>query len=201
MCPCHDPYSFFPAGLTPQQADQLRLDDRDGYLRRARRSMVTHLEAMIALHDEGIQVFEYGTSIRKECRDAGMPEQRAMQIPGFVAAYLRKLFLLGAGPFRWTCPLWRGQRPCSAGRSRAGDVPPRETTVKWINLAREHIPIEALPARVCYLGFGERKAFGVRVNELIRSGEVAGPGVLPRQPGLRVDRQSDVRIGEDVGRQ
>lgn len=180
MCPCHDPYSYIPAGLTPQQADQLRLDDRDEYLRRARQSMVTHLEAMIGLHDEGIQVFEYGTSIRKECRDAGMPEQRAMQIPGFVAAYLRKLFLLGRGPFRWTC--LSGE---AGDLARLDDLvlemfPHDETTVKWINLAREHIPIEALPARVCYLGFGERKAFGVRVNELIRSGEVAGPVAFSR---------------------
>jgi len=180
MCPCHDPYSYIPAGLTPQQADQLRLDDRDEYLRRARQSMVTHLEAMIGLHDEGIQVFEYGTSIRKECRDAGMPEQRAMQIPGFVAAYLRKLFLLGRGPFRWTC--LSGD---AGDLARLDDLvlemfPHDETTVKWINLAREHIPIEALPARVCYLGFGERKAFGVRVNELIRSGEVAGAVAFSR---------------------
>lgn len=180
MCPCHDPYSYIPAGLTPQQADQLRLDDRDEYLRRARQSMVTHLEAMIGLDDEGIQVFEYGTSIRKECRDAGMPEQRAMQIPGFVAAYLRKLFLLGRGPFRWTC--LSGE---AGDLARLDDLvlemfPHDETTVNWINLAREHIPIEGLPARVCYLGFGERKAFGVRVNELIRSGEVAGPVAFSR---------------------
>jgi urocanate hydratase len=180
MCPCHDPYSYIPAGLTPQQADQLRLDDRDEYLRRARQSMVAHLEAMIGLHDEGIQVFEYGTSIRKECRDAGMPEKRAMQIPGFVAAYLRKLFLLGRGPFRWTC--LSGE---ASDLARLDDLvlemfPNDETTVKWINLAREHIPIEALPARVCYLGFGERKAFGLRVNELIRIGEVAGPVAFSR---------------------
>ena len=180
MCPCHDPYSYVPAGLTPQQADQLRRDDRDEYLRRARRSMVTHLEAMIALHDEGIQVFEYGTSIRKECRDAGMPEQRAMQIPGFVAAYLRKLFLLGRGPFRWTCLSGEASDLARLDDLALEMFPHDETTVKWINLAREHIPIEALPARVCYLGFGERKAFGVRVNELIRSGEVAGPVAFSR---------------------
>ena len=133
MCPCHDPYSYVPAGLTPQQADQLRLDDRDEYLRRARRSMVTHLEAMIALHDEGIQVFEYGTSIRKECRDAGMPEQRAMQIPGFVAAYLRKLFLLGRGPFRWTCLSGEASDLARLDDLALEMFPHDETTVKWIN--------------------------------------------------------------------
>jgi len=180
MCPCHDPFSYIPAGLTPQQADQLRLDDRDEYLRRARQSMITHLEAMNGLHDQGIQVFEYGTSIRKECRDAGMPEERAMQIPGFVAAYLRQLFLLGRGPFRWTCLSGESSDLARLDELALEMFPHDETTVKWITLAREHIPIEALPARVCYLGFGERKAFGVRVNQLIRDGELAGPVAFSR---------------------
>jgi urocanate hydratase len=180
MCPCHDPFSYIPAGLTPQQADQLRLDDRDEYLRRARQSMIVHLEAMNGLHDQGIQVFEYGTSIRKECRDAGMPEERAMQIPGFVAAYLRKLFLLGRGPFRWTCLSGESSDLARLDELALEMFPHDETTVKWITLARSHIPIEALPARVCYLGFGERKAFGVRVNQLIRDGELAGPVAFSR---------------------
>jgi urocanate hydratase len=180
MCPCHDPFSYIPAGLTPQQADQLRLDDRDEYLRRARQSMITHLEAMNGLHDQGIQVFEYGTSIRKECRDAGMPEERAMQIPGFVAAYLRELFLLGRGPFRWTCLSGESSDLARLDELALEMFPHDETTVKWITLARKHIPIEGLPARVCYLGFGERKAFGIRVNQLIRDGELAGPVAFSR---------------------
>jgi urocanate hydratase len=180
MCPCHDPVSYIPAGLSPEQADQLRRSDRDAYFTRARQSMIAQLDAMIGFHDAGVQVFEYGTSIRKECRDAGMPEQRAMQIPGFVAAYLRQLFLLGRGPFRWTC--LSGE---PADLNRLDDLalemfPHDDTTVKWITLAREHIPIEALPARVCYLGFGERKAFGLAVNRLIRSGEVTGPVAFSR---------------------
>jgi urocanate hydratase len=180
MCPCHDPVSYIPAGLSPEQADDLRRSDRDAYFARARQSMIAQLDAMIGFHEAGVQVFEYGTSIRKECRDAGMPEQRAMQIPGFVAAYLRQLFLLGRGPFRWTC--LSGE---PADLARLDDLalemfPHDATTVKWISLAREHIPIEALPARVCYLGFGERKAFGLAVNRLIRSGEVAGPVAFSR---------------------
>lgn len=180
MCPCHDPVSYIPAGLSPGAADRLRRADRDEYLRQARRSMIAQLEAMNAMHERGVQVFEYGTSIRKECRDAGMPEERAMQIPGFVSAYLRKLFLLGRGPFRWTC--LSGD---PADLARLDDLalemfPDDQTTVNWITLAREHIPIEALPARVCYLGFGERKAFGLRVNRLIRAGELAGPVAFSR---------------------
>jgi urocanate hydratase len=180
MCPCHDPFSYIPAGFTPEQADQLRRDDRDGYLQRARQSMIAQLDAMIGFHERGSQVFEYGTSIRKECRDAGMPEERAMQIPGFVAAYLRELFLLGRGPFRWTCLSGEARDLARLDDLALELFPGDETTVKWITLAREHVPIEALPARVCYLGFGERKAFGLRVNELIRDGEVAGPVAFSR---------------------
>ncbi len=180
MCPCHDPVSYIPAGFTPEQAEQLRRDDRDDYLQRARQSMIAQLEAMIGFHELGIQVFEYGTSIRKECRDAGMAEERAMQIPGFVAAYLRELFLLGRGPFRWTCLSGEASDLARLDELALEMFPGDETTVKWITLAREHVPIEALPARVCYLGFGERKAFGLRVNELISDGEVAGPVAFSR---------------------
>ena len=103
-----------------------------------------------------------------------------MQIPGFVAAYLRKLFLLGRGPFRWTCLSGEASDLARLDELALEMFPDDETTAKWIELAREHIPIEALPARVCYLGFGGRKAFGLRVNELIRSGEVAGPVAFSR---------------------
>ena len=94
MCPCHDPLSYIPEGYTPAEAEDLRVADRDGYLEKARQSMVKQLKAMNAFSKkEGIQVFEYGTSIRKECRDAGMPEEEAMTIPGFVAEYIRPLVL------------------------------------------------------------------------------------------------------------
>ena len=137
--------------------------------------MKRQLTAMLGFSKAGVQVFEYGTSIRKECRDAGMPEEEAMSIPGFVAAYIRPLFLMGRGPFRWTC--LSGE---ASDLARLDDLvlemfPHDATTVKWINLARQDLPIEGLPARVCYLGFGERKAFGLAVNRLIRAGEVKGP--------------------------
>jgi urocanate hydratase len=180
MCPCHDPLSYIPTGLSPDEATELRSRDRDGYLAQARTSMILQLEAMIGFEEAGCQVFEYGTSIRKECRDGGMPEQRAMQIRGFVAAYLRELFLLGRGPFRWTCLSGEASDLARLDDLALEMFPHDETTVKWITLAREHIPIEALPARVCYLGFGERRAFGQAVNELIRTGEVMGPVAFSR---------------------
>jgi urocanate hydratase len=175
MCPCHDPLSYIPAGHTPEEAAELRGTNRALYLEKARESMKRQLRAMIDFYDKGVQVFEYGTSIRKECRDAGMPEEDAMKIPGFVAAYIRPLFFVGRGPFRWTCLSGEASDLAKLDDLVIEMFPHDKTTVKWINLAREHLPIEGLPARVCYLGFGERKAFALKVNEMIRDGHVAGP--------------------------
>ncbi|MDX2452692.1 urocanate hydratase [Desulfosarcina sp.] len=181
MCPCHDPLSYIPEGYSARDAEELRLADRDLYFQKARKSMVKQLKAMNAFHKkENVHVFEYGTSIRKECRDAGMPTKEAMSIPGFVAEYIRPLFCEGRGPFRWTCI--SGE---ASDLARLDDLvlemfPEDKLTVKWINLARENLPIEALPARVCYLGFGERKAFALAVNDLIKKGEVKGPVAFSR---------------------
>ncbi|MEK7448591.1 MAG: urocanate hydratase [Planctomycetota bacterium] len=175
MCPCHDPLSYIPAGYTPEQAAELRAKDRSLYLRKARESMKKQLKAMIDFYEQGVQVFEYGTSIRKECRDAGMPEKQAMKIPGFVAAYIRPLFQLGRGPFRWTCLSGEADDLAKMDDLVLKMFPNDKTTVKWINIARKTLPIEALPARVCYLGFGERKVFALKVNEMIRKGKLAGP--------------------------
>jgi urocanate hydratase len=175
MCPCHDPLSYIPAGYTPEAAAELRRADRSQYFVVARESMKRQLAAMNEFFRQGVAVFEYGTSIRKECRDAGMPEVEAMTIPGFVAAYIRPLFMLGRGPFRWTC--LSGE---ASDLEKIDDLvlemfPHDKTTVTWIQLARKHLPIEALPARVCYLGFGERKALAMRINSMIRERELAGP--------------------------
>jgi urocanate hydratase len=175
MCPCHDPLSYIPAGYTPEAAAELRTADRSQYFVVARESMKRQLAAMNEFFRQGVAVFEYGTSIRKECRDAGMPEAEAMTIPGFVAAYIRPLFMLGRGPFRWTC--LSGE---ASDLEKIDDLvlelfPHDKTTVTWVQLARKHLPIEALPARVCYLGFGERKALAMRINSMIREGQLAGP--------------------------
>ena len=124
---------------------------------------------------QGVQVFEYGTSIRKECRDAGMPEEEAMTIPGFVAAYIRPLFMLGRGPFRWTCLSGEASDLAKIDDLVLEMFPHDKTTVKVDPTGAPHLPIEALPARVCYLGFGERKALALRINQMIRDGELAGP--------------------------
>jgi len=180
MCPCHDPISYIPAGYSPDEADALRAADRTRYLELARASMIRQLRAMNEFFALGVSTFEYGTSIRKECRDAGMPTTEAMTIPGFVAEYIRPLFCEGRGPFRWTCV--SGE---ASDLARLDDLAMELfkddlLVTRWISLAREHIPIEALPARICYLGFGQRKAFGLAVNELIKKGEVKGPVAFSR---------------------
>ncbi len=175
MCPCHDPLSYIPAGLTPAEAAELRATDRALYLEKARASMVRQLAAMNVYYRKGVRVFEYGTSIRKECRDAGMPQAEAMTIPGFVAAYIRPLFMLGRGPFRWTCLSGEASDLAKIDDLALAMFPHDKTTTKWIELARANLPIEALPARVCYLGFGERKALALAINRMIRDGELAGP--------------------------
>lgn len=180
MTPAHDPLSYVPVGLTVDEARELRKADRNKYFKLAGASMVEQLSIMNEFYDRGVQVFEYGNSLRKESRDAGMNAEEAMKIPGFVAAYIRPLFCEGRGPFRWIC-LSRDPQDLA----KLDDVVEEmfaddELVTGWIRLARKHIPIEGLPARICYLGFGQRKAFGLRVNEMVRSGELKGPVAFSR---------------------
>ena len=180
MCPCHDPISYIPSGYTGEQADIYRGQHREQYLKDARETMKRQLRAMIEFKRRGAEAFEYGTSIRKECMDAGMPEDEAKQIEGFVAAYIRPLFCEGRGPFRWTCT---SGDPADLARldDLALEICKGDKLVeRWINLARKHLPIEALPARICYMGFGERKRFGLAVNDLIKKGEIKGPVAFSR---------------------
>lgn len=170
MTPAHDPVAYIPVGYTVAEAEQFRRKDRDAYFQVSRDAMVRQLTAMNAFYDMGVPTFEYGNQIRRQSEEHGFGE--AMRIPGFVSAYLRPLFLEGRGPFRWTCT--SGD---PADLARLDDLclelfADDELVTRWITLARRHVPIEALPARVCYLGFGQRKKFGLAVNELIRNGEI-----------------------------
>jgi urocanate hydratase len=180
MCPCHDPFSYIPAGFTPTEADDLRSKDRTLYLEKARATMIRQLKAMNKFNDLGVPTFEYGTSIRKECRDGGMPEKEAMTIPGFVAEYIRPLFCEGRGPFRWTCVSGEAEDLRKLDDLCLEMFADDLLVTRWIKLARRDIPIEALPARICYLGFGQRKRFALAVNALIRTGEVKGPVAFSR---------------------
>ena len=180
MCPCHDPISYIPSGYTPDEARELRNKDMNLYLQKARETMKRQLKAMLKYLDKGVAVFEYGTSIRKECRDAGMPEEEVMRLPAFVADYIRPLFCEGRGPFRWTCISGDPadlKRTDELALELFGDDP---IVGRWIRLASKHLPIEALPARVCYMGFGQRKKFVLAINELIKKGEIKGPVAFSR---------------------
>jgi urocanate hydratase len=178
MTPAHDPLAYVPVGLSIPEAEALRVRDRQAYIKAARTSMVRQLTAMNVFYDAGVPTFEYGNQIRRQCQEHGFAE--AMRIPGFVSAYLRPLFLEGRGPFRWTCV--SGE---AADLARLDDLCTElfaddDLVTRWIGLARQHVPIEGLPARVCYLGFGQRSQFGLAVNELVRAGEVGGPVAFSR---------------------
>jgi len=135
---------------------------------------------MVNFSKKGVEVFEYGTSIRKECMDAGMPKEQAMSIPGFVSEYIRPLFCEGRGPFRWTC-ISGNAADLARTDELALEICKGDPLVeRWINLARKNLPIEALPARICYMGFGQRKRFALAVNDLIKKGEISGPVAFSR---------------------
>jgi len=178
MTPAHDPLAYIPVGYSVAEADAYRKADRDAYFETARDAMVRQLTAMNKFFDQGVPTFEYGNQIRRQTEEHGFAD--AMKIPGFVSAYIRPLFLEGRGPFRWTCvsgdpeDLKRLDDLCL--ELFADD----ELVTRWIGLARKHVPIEGLPARVCYLGFGQRKRFGLAVNNLIKTGEVKGPVAFSR---------------------
>lgn len=176
MCPYHDPYAAIPSGRTVESAQELLRQHPEGYLEESRRSILRIVKAMNRFLDAGTNVFEYGTFVRKEAVDAGMSQEEAFRYPGFVAAYWRpQLFGIGRGAFRWTCV--SGD---VADRDRLDQLaldlfPDCPITQRWIPLAREHLPVEGLPARVCFLGFGQRKKFALAVNALVASGELRGP--------------------------
>lgn len=180
MCPCHDPISYIPSGYSGEEADDFRIRDRKQYLVEARETMKRQLATMVNFSKRGAEVFEYGTSIRKECMDAGMPKEQAMSIPGFVSEYIRPLFCEGRGPFRWTC-ISGSAADLARTDELALEVCKGDPLVeRWIKLARKNLPIEGLPARVCYMGFGQRKRFALAVNALIKSGELSGPVAFSR---------------------
>ncbi|MFS0781291.1 urocanate hydratase [Bacillus sp. 1P06AnD] len=180
MTPAHDPISYLPAGYSIEEAEELRQSDRDLYLKEARSTMVRELKALIRFMDLGVHSFEYGTSIRKECMDAGMPAGEAKRLPGFVAEYLRPLFCEGRGPFRWICLSGEAEDLRKIDDMILAKFSDDLLVTRWITLAKEHIPIEALPARICYMGFGQRKAFALEVNDMIRRGELSGPVAFSR---------------------
>jgi urocanate hydratase len=174
----HDPLSYIPAGVSAEDAQELRLDDPQDYVRRARESMARHVDAMIDFLDHGAEVFDYGNSLRAEAKLGG--STRAFEFPGFVPAYIRPLFCEGKGPFRWVALSGDPDDIAVTDRAMVEEFSDDAALVRWITAAREKVKFQGLPARICWLGYGERARAGLRFNELVRSGAVKAPIVIGR---------------------
>ncbi len=175
----HDPLNgYIPAGYSVEEAGKLRAADPRGYVERAMESIAVHVRAMLDLKRLGAVVFDYGNNIRRMAADHGVAD--AFSIPGFVPAYIRPMFAEGRGPFRWVA--LSGE---PADIARTDELVCRmfgsnETMARWITLARKHVRFQGLPARVCWLGYGERDRFALEVNRMVERGELAAPIVFGR---------------------
>jgi urocanate hydratase len=174
----HDPLSYVPQGLDLVAAAELRRHDPAEYVRRSRASMAEHVRGMVAFLDKGAEVFDYGNGIRAEAKAEGF--ERAFDYPGFVPAYVRPLFCKGKGPFRWAA---LSGDPADIGvtyQAVNGTFPEAEELVRWLRMAEDKVAFQGLPARICWLGYGERHRAGLRFNELVSAGEVGAPIVIGR---------------------
>ncbi|CAN5771864.1 urocanate hydratase [soil metagenome] len=169
---------YVPAGLTLDQAGDLRTTDPDAYVERALGSMADHVRAMLAFQAAGTVTFDYGNNIRAQAQTAGVAN--AFDFPGFVPAFIRPLFAEGKGPFRWAA---LSGDPADIRRTDEAVLdlfPEDESLARWIRMAQEKVPFQGLPARICWLGYGERAQAGLRFNELVAAGEVSAPIVIGR---------------------
>jgi urocanate hydratase len=164
--------------MSHAEALKLRADNPDEYIERSMRSMATHVEAMLALQKKGAITFDYGNNIRTQAKKAGV--QNAFDIPGFVPEYIRPLFCEGKGPFRWVALSGDEEDITRTDQLALELFPENKTLARWMKLAKERIHFQGLPARICWLGYGERAEFGVAMNELVRRGEIKAPIVIGR---------------------
>src|SRR5438132_6427902 len=177
----HDPLNgYVPAGLSVEDAIELRRIDPEGYVKRAMESMAQHVEAMLALKRAGAVAFDYGNNIRKMAFDAGVKD--AFEIPGFVPEYIRPLFCEGKGPFRWVALSGQAEHIRKTDDLGLELFPEDQTLNRWLRLARDRIHFQGLPARICWLGYGERAEMGEAINELVRRGDLKAPIAIRRYP-------------------
>jgi urocanate hydratase len=174
----HDPLSYVPESVSIQDARAYAQANPEEYTRRARASMARHVEAMVGFLDAGAEVFDYGNSIRSEAQLGGY--DRAFAFPGFVPAYIRPLFCEGKGPFRWAALSGDPADIAATDRAVLDLFPDNETLARWIRLAGQKVAFQGLPARICWLGYGERDRAGLRFNEMVASGELKAPIVIGR---------------------
>src|SRR5438128_3420540 len=175
----HDPLTgYVPQGLSVEDAARLREDDPDGYLLRARESIAVHVRGMLDHLRAGSHVFDYGNNLRGEAQAAGVSD--AFAYPGFVPAYIRPLFCRGNGPFRWAVLSGDPADIAAIDEELRGLFPADATLQRWLSLAPERVAFQGLPARICWLGYGDRARAGLAINELVRSGRVLAPVVIGR---------------------
>ena len=175
----HDPLNgYIPSGLAVEQAAELRRKDPDGYLKRSFESIARHVEGMLRLQRLGAVTFDYGNNIRTMAYEHGVAE--AYAFPGFVPAYIRPMFCEGRGPFRWVALSGEPADIHRTDRLVLELFPKDRVLARWIPLAEKRVKFQGLPARICWLGYGERAEFGLRLNELVRKGELKAPIVIGR---------------------
>jgi urocanate hydratase len=174
----HDPLSYLPIGISFEDWHDAAERDPAGFTKEAQSSMAAHVRAMVEFQDAGAEVFDYGNSIRDEARKGGY--DRAFEFPGFVPAYIRPLFCEGKGPFRWAALSGDPADIEATDRAILELFPEDEKLRKWITMAEERVHYQGLPARICWLGYGERHRAGLKFNEMVRSGELKAPIVIGR---------------------
>ena len=174
----HDPLYYLPVGVPFEEWAEQREADPAGFTKHAQESMAAHVRAMVEFQDRGAEVFDYGNSIRDEARKGGY--DRAFEFPGFVPAYIRPLFCEGKGPFRWAALSGDPADIAATDRAILELFPDNERLHKWITMAGERVAFQGLPARICWLGYGERHLAGLKFNEMVASGELKAPIVIGR---------------------
>ncbi|NNF11076.1 MAG: urocanate hydratase [Acidimicrobiia bacterium] len=175
----HDPLNgYIPIGYDVAGAADLRSRDHTGYIKAARESMARHCEAMVGFQEAGAEVFDYGNNLRGEALAGGF--SRAFDYPGFVPAYIRDLFCEGMGPFRWIALSGDPADIAATDRALLELFPDNEGLARWLAMAGERVEFQGLPARICWLGYGERHRAGLAFNELVATGQVAAPIVIGR---------------------
>ena len=176
--PAHDVLFYVPAGLSVAEADALRRSDPQEYANRSMASMARHVEAMLEFQRRGAEVFDYGNNLRQRAFDYGV--QNAFDFPGFVPAYIRPLFCEGKGPFRWVALSGDPEDIYRTDEAVMELFPEDEHLHRWLKMARQKVPFQGLPARICWLGYGERVKAGLKFNELVARGIVKAPIVIGR---------------------
>jgi urocanate hydratase len=174
----HDPLSYLPIGVSFDDWHDAAARDPEGFTKEAEASMAQHVRAMVEFQDAGAEVFDYGNSIRDEARKGGY--DRAFEFPGFVPAYIRPLFCEGKGPFRWAALSGDPADIAATDRAILELFPEDAKLRKWITMAQERVHYQGLPARICWLGYGERHRAGLRFNQMVASGELSAPVVIGR---------------------